>query len=274
MAVEEILGKYPYLLKGRCRFRPELAPFSCRARARLPENAATILSFAIPYLVDVPQRNLSYYCIVPDYHLVLGHLLEEVCKELRLAYPANCFEAFVDNSPLSEVEVAARSGLGVVGRHSLLITPRYGSFVFLGEIVTDLFLPVEETPVNGCEDCGLCAAACPGGAIGAFGRVDTGRCLSHITQKKGELAPWEASLIQKGGLCFGCDTCQLACPHNHPLPVTPVQAFVCDVLPSIQLDTVQGVYKKRAFGFRGLQTLVRNLHLLSEKEAGENETSP
>ena len=144
-----------------------------------------------------------------------------VLPQLREAYPDLTFALFADHSPIMEVDAAARAGLGVLGMNGLLLTPGYGSFVFIGELITDADYtlvtgePIPDFPADPprCEGCGLCVKACPAGCRAG----DRSGCLSALTQKKGDLTPEETAAIVKGGLVWGCDACQLACPHNRAI---------------------------------------------------------
>lgn len=260
----------PYLeaagipLSGAVSFEGCLPLLECRAAARIPQEAQTVVVCGFPYYTgEYPGRNLSRYAIVPDYHRVAGELLEQACARLRADFPAD-FQWFVDNSPIREVDAACRAGLGVRGENGLLIHPVYGSWLFLGSIVTDLRADTAEVPPGRCTGCGACRRACPAGCIGDRG-PDPARCLSAITQKKGELTPEEAQLVQKGGLLWGCDVCQEVCPYNRTPAVTPLAAFQEDVRPILRREEMTRDIRSRACGFRGPKPLIRNEALLNEK---------
>ena len=123
---------------GAVSFSGCLPLLPCRAAERLPENAKSVIVCVFPYYTeDDGPRNISRYAAVPDYHRVAGELLERACQELSGMFP-NTFVSFADNSPIREVDAALRAGHGVLGKNSLLIHPVYGSWVFLGAIVTDM----------------------------------------------------------------------------------------------------------------------------------------
>ena len=139
-------------LWGVCEYPRDLP-----SSARLPEGAKRVVAAAFPYrLLEefYAGRNISRYAVPRDYHAVCGGCLEHACVLLRAAYLGEEFIWFCDNSPLPEVELAQRAGLGVRGRHNLLITEQYGSWVFLGEIVTSAKLIVNCPPSGH----GSCAA--------------------------------------------------------------------------------------------------------------------
>ncbi|MEG1774291.1 MAG: DUF1730 domain-containing protein, partial [Oscillospiraceae bacterium] len=198
---------------GVCAWDPSLLLPGVRSAARLPKNAKSVVVCLFPYFVGIPApRNLSLYSMIADYHAVAGGMLSEAADMLSAQLPGHAFVPFVDASPLHEVEAGRRAGLGVRGQNSQLLTPEAGSLAFLGELVTDLALPVS-APAGECEHCGRCLAACPTGALSERG-VDSARCRSAITQKKGVLCEAERREIAAGGLAWGCDLCTLACPHN------------------------------------------------------------
>ena len=230
-----------------------------RASARVSEWARTLVMAVFPYYIPLPERNVSRYAAVPDYHDVVGQILAGGCSALKRRFPAHRFEAFCDDSPLPEVAAAAASGLGWIGEHGLLITPEFGSYVFIGAIVTDLAMEKSEPemavglPGVGCARCGRCEAACPAAAI-----KNKSRCASAISQKKGILTAGEENLIRHTRLCWGCDICQEVCPQNKNPRPTDISAFCADVRPFYHPgDPVEG----RAFAWRGPAVIDRNARL-------------
>lgn len=247
-----------------------LNTFPVRSKGRIPLNCTGAIAMIFPYFTKkAGEGNLSAYCSVEDYHEVVGMQLKSICQELKIKYPENSFEPFVDASPIDEVDLCVKAGLGVKGTNGLLITPWYGSFVFIGEILTDLPLKTQLCKDLACFQCGACVKACPGGAINEKG-VDKSRCASFISQKKGELTPEEVETLKKSGCVFGCDICQKVCPHNKAIMACDTAAeenlFTQNILNTISLDTVETVYKNRAFGFRGLKVLERNLEIIEENK--------
>ncbi len=262
---------YPYFSRagltevGAVPFASCLPLLECRAKLRIPENAASVIICALPYYTGEWQnRNLSRYAIVQDYHKIAMQLLTPVCEALTQDFGAK-FEPFCDNSPIREVDAAARAGLGVIGEHSLLIHPRYGSWVFLAEIVTDLPVAFTEQPPKHCISCGKCRAACPAKVIQG-GKIDAAHCLSDITQRKKDLTPDEAALVRKGRLLWGCDRCQEVCPYNRTAEKTPIAAFWEEIVPQLRREDLTAAVKSRAFGFRGPKPLLRNFDILEQAE--------
>ncbi len=253
--VQSILQQSGVPLYGICRFADVLPLLPCRAAARLPKDAKSVVMVAFPYKTEGQPQNISRYATVPDYHTVCGHILQGLAAQLQAAL-GGLWEPFVDNSPIPEVKAAVLAGLGVQGKNGLLITKNYGSFVFLGELVTDLVLPA--TAHSGqCANCGACAAVCPSDCIGK----EKSTCLSAVTQKKGDLTLEETEKIRATGCIWGCDLCQNVCPHNQSAQNTPIAAFTKEFLPSWHPgDPIEG----RAFAWRGEKVITRNANLLKK----------
>lgn len=228
-----------------------------------------VLAAAFPYYAGDAPGNLSLYARGADYHEVVTARLERVCAALRQAFPDKTFVAGADNSPLPERECAWAAGLGLKGEHGLVILPPYGSYVFLGTILTDHdFGFPAAAPSEGCGSCGACKRACPGGALRET-PFDPERCLSHLTQKKGELTGAQSALIARHGLVWGCDTCQRVCPHNAHPASTNIPEFVENYLTNLTPEAVEGATRRsfretfphRAFTWRGPAVIRRNFDL-------------
>ena len=247
-------------------------PFlQCRALSRIPEKACSVIVLLFPYYTGpCSKRNISRYAMIPDYHMVAGQYLSQLCERLRREYPDNAFEYFTDNSPLREVSCANAAGLGVIGDNGLLIHPQYGSYIFIGEIVSDLPLAYSQPSKNHCLQCGICRKSCPNGAIGPEGAVDLSLCRSHITQKKGELTPFEQEQIVAGGLIWGCDICNDSCPLNRHVSITPIPEFLESVIPVMSEEDVISLLKTRPYNYRGQKTILRNFHLLEDEKGNSS----
>lgn len=238
---------------------------NCMAKGRLPENPRSIITVLFPYKVPVEQGNLSRYATVPDYHEIAGHMLSAAVSALSKAFGSDFdFVWFVDNSPIPEVYAAAKCGLGVVGDNGLLINSRYGSYCFIGCIVTSLVIPATSDGVIGeCRHCGRCRKSCPSGALRAEGGFDRRVCLSDISQRKGELTEEETALLRKGNLVWGCDTCQDVCPMNVDAAYTYIEPFLARANSSVNISDLTSV-KDRAYLFRGRGVVERNIRVLGE----------
>ncbi|MBE6589156.1 MAG: epoxyqueuosine reductase [Ruminococcaceae bacterium] len=234
------------------------------------DSTGTAVLFAVPYLAKEAadaQRNLSLYACACDYHLFFQSLFEGLLPRLREAFPENTFVGFADHSPIDEVHAAARAGLGVIGENRLLITPRHSSFVFLGEIITDIKLPATVYDIGTCQHCGACRKACPAG--------EGLPCLSSLTQKKGKLTQKEADYIAAYQSVWGCDICQEVCPHTvqakrNGTLYTEIPYFCENTLPYLTGETLDGMtedaFSKRAYAWRGREVVERNLRIVGKGE--------
>jgi len=235
---------------------------SCRALSRIPENARSVIVYLFPYYLGeeyYKDRNISKYAVPDDYHKICGEYLRKAVSMLKNDYPENSFEYFCDNSPINEVKAACLSGLGVKGENSLLINEKYGSFCFIGEIVTDVDFEKENHEIEYCKKCGLCTEKCINSAI-ASGCVNKEKCLSQITQKKGELKVSEEELIRKSGCIWGCDICQDVCPMNKNIETSPIEEFYKTAMPSYKGSADYN--ENRAFSWRKQSVIERNLKIL------------
>jgi epoxyqueuosine reductase len=149
-----------------------------------------------------------------DYHVALRQRLTALAADLRAAGLPTGDVAYVDDRPLAERALAARAGLGWIGKNTNLLThARAGSWVFLGAVLTSAELPVDEAVRTNCGSCTRCLTGCPTGALVAPHTIDARRCISYLTiEHPGALNAWDATAI--GDWIFGCDVCQEVCPVN------------------------------------------------------------
>lgn len=148
-----------------------------------------------------------------SYQHVMGRRLEALGRWLEAVVPGGCRWAVqVDTGPLVDRAWAERAGIGWIGKNACLIVPGRGSWVFLGELVTDLDLPPDQPLADACADCDRCLRACPAGAFIAPRQVDPRRCISLLSQKPGMLDTEERAAL--GQSLYGCDVCQVVCPFN------------------------------------------------------------
>jgi epoxyqueuosine reductase len=187
----------------------------------LPQ-AKSIIAIALAYpskLKDAPRSTRSerrgIFCRASwgqDYHDVLRDRLRKLEAFLQERVPTCKVKSMVDTGELSDRAVAERAGIGWSGKNCAIITPEFGSYVYLGEMITDLpFVP--DRPIeDNCGTCTKCIDACPTGALIQGGQLDSNKCIAFITQTKGFIADQYRERI--GNRLYGCDTCQLVCPEN------------------------------------------------------------
>ncbi|MBP3321583.1 MAG: epoxyqueuosine reductase [Clostridia bacterium] len=243
-----------------------------RLLQRLEFVPRSVLMLIIPYFAGTPEGNLSLYARSKDYHLYAKELWERLSPSLSSLYPQNRFALFSDHSPIDERHAAALAGLGCIGDHGLLITEKYGSFVFLCEILSDLdpsVLPKTDMAQEHrdlCLHCGSCKKACP---------CHFESCASGIGQKKGELTPEEEALVLKTKLLWGCDLCQTSCPLNKRVQKTDIPFFYEERIESLTPEILEGLqgdaFKERAFAWRGRKTVERNMAIFEEARNAKQE---
>ena len=164
-------------------------------------------------LADPGLGFVSRYALGRDYHKVLRRRLQQLADRISAAVGPFNYRAFTDSAPVMEVELARKAGLGWRGKHTLSLSRDAGSYYFLGELYTDLELPIDGASDDHCGSCERCMDACPTGAIVAPYQLDARRCISYLTiEHKGSIPePFRAAI---GNRVYGCDDCQLACPWN------------------------------------------------------------
>jgi epoxyqueuosine reductase len=164
-------------------------------------------------LASPDKAFIARYALGRDYHKVLRAKLERLARRIREAAGQFGYRVFTDSAPVLEVALAAKSGLGWRGKHTLLLSREAGSWFFLGEIYCDLPLPVTASQSDHCGSCTACLHACPTGAIVAPYELDARRCISYLTIELPGTIP-EALRPLIGNRVYGCDDCQLCCPWN------------------------------------------------------------
>jgi epoxyqueuosine reductase len=170
------------------------------------------LAPAIALMADPERAYISRYALGRDYHKVMRHRLRILARRMETAIGAFGYRVFSDSAPVMEVEFAGQSGLGWRGKHTLLVS-RQGSWRFLGEIYTDLPLPVSPEATAHCGNCDACLRVCPTRAIVAPYQLDARRCVSYLTIELAGSIP-EPLRPLMGNRVYGCDDCQLCCPWN------------------------------------------------------------
>jgi epoxyqueuosine reductase len=210
-------GEMSYMARNaEKRIHPEL----------LAERTQTVVSLAMYYLPQARQRpelpQIAKYAYGADYHTVIKNMLHTLLAALKERHPQIEGRVFTDSAPVMEHAWAQRSGLGWTGKHSLTIHPRYGSYIFLGELFLNAAAEPDPPIADRCGSCTRCMEACPAKAIVAPRVVDARRCISYLTiEYKG--IP-DASIRLHNRL-FGCDICQDACPWNQKKQPAPAEAW-------------------------------------------------
>ena len=211
--------------------------------AKLLENAQSVICVGLNYKPpktqlkraepDAPTGRVANYAQYEDYHSFIKKLLRKLSEFIISLTGDNVrFKIYVDSAPLAERGLAARAGLGFIGKNHMLINPGLGPQIFLGEIITTLKLETDKPITGNCSDCNKCIEACPTGALRADGQFDANKCISYLTieysqggrpSAKGKIP---ADLAEKiGDRLFGCDECVLACPYQQNAPVCKNKQF-------------------------------------------------
>ena len=187
-------------ITARMDYLPRATPDDWRARERLRQQ-------------DPQAAVVSVYARGRDYHKVLRNRLQALADKVKAAIGEYGYRVFTDSAPVMELPLAQKAGLGWRGKHTLLLSREAGSTFFIGEILVDLPLPIDEATGAHCGQCTACIGACPTGAILGPGRLDARRCISYLTiELKGSIPEEFRPLI--GNRIYGCDDCQVACPWN------------------------------------------------------------
>ena len=208
-------GQMDYMYKhGSKRTRP----------SELVEGTIRVISVRIDYAPDdidqaekaleTPQIGyVSRYALGRDYHKVVRKKLQDLATRIQSHIGDFGYRVFTDSAPVMEKAIAEKAGLGWIGKHSNLIDSKTGSWFFLGEIYTDLPLPVSSPSTNHCGTCSQCIDACPTGAIVGPYQVDARLCISYLTIELKDSIPEDLRPLV-GNRIYGCDDCQLVCPWN------------------------------------------------------------
>jgi len=184
--------------------------------ATILAGARAVVCVAVPFAHAPPagraplRGRVSNYAWSADYHVRMREILAGIARALDRAAGAPVTRIACDTAPLAERAFAARAGLGWVGKHTNVISPEFGSFVFLGEIVTTLDIPPDAPLKKTCGACTRCVGACPTGALRGDYTIDARRCISDLTQRT-DAIPRELRAFV-GDWVWGCDLCQLVCP--------------------------------------------------------------
>ncbi|MDG1249948.1 MAG: tRNA epoxyqueuosine(34) reductase QueG [Gammaproteobacteria bacterium] len=208
-------GDMGYMAKhGQMRSKPnQLLPGTLRIISVRMDYYPPRTRDPIAVLEDSDLAYISRYTLGRDYHKVLRKRLQKLADKIQDEVGEFGYRAFVDSAPVLEKPLAEKAGLGWIGKHTNLISHDAGSWFFLGELFTDLPLPLSSKVENACGSCQACIDICPTQAIIAPYELDARRCISYLTiENKGSIAEEFRQAI--GNRIYGCDDCQLACPWN------------------------------------------------------------
>jgi len=208
-------GEMDYMERhGVMRSRPQqLAPGTVRVVSARMDYWPAGARDAEEVLADPAAGYVSRYAVGRDYHKILRRALATLAQQLQARIGSFGYRVCVDSAPVLEKALARNAGLGWIGKHTNLIARDAGSYFFLGEILTDLALPVDAPASAHCGTCEACIPACPTGAIVAPYQLDARRCISYLTIEHHSAIPVELRPAI-GNRIFGCDDCQLVCPWN------------------------------------------------------------
>jgi epoxyqueuosine reductase len=208
-------GEMEYMERhGTKRSRPaDLVPGTLRVIAArmnyLPPDALD----GGEVLRDGSRAYVSRYALGRDYHKVMRSRMQKLAQRIAAQIGEFRYRVFTDTAPVMEVELAKASGLGWRGKHTLLLNREAGSYFFLGELYTDLPLPIDGAQTDRCGTCQRCIDVCPTQAIVAPYHLDARRCISYLTIEHNGAIPEELRPLI-GNRVYGCDDCQLVCPWN------------------------------------------------------------
>ena len=208
-------GEMTYMSRhGSKRSRPaELEPGTRRVISVRMDYIPPGTADAWSVLRDGDAGYVSRYALGRDYHKLMRNRLQQLALRIREAIGDFGYRAYVDSAPVLEKALARNAGLGWIGKHTVLINRHAGSYFFLGELYTDLPLPVDTPASAHCGSCRRCIDICPTQAILGPYRLDARRCISYLTiELKGSIP--EELRAPIGNRIFGCDDCQLICPWN------------------------------------------------------------
>ena len=208
-------GEMGYMARhGSKRSRPnDLVPGTVRVISGRMDYWPGSSREAEDVLQDPKRAYVARYALGRDYHKVLRQRLRRLAQHIENQIGPFGYRVFVDSAPVLEKSLARNAGLGWIGKHTNLLNHKAGSYFFLGEVFTDLPLPVDKPATDHCGTCRACIDICPTGAIVAPYQLDARRCISYLTIELRGTIPIEFRHAI-GNRIFGCDDCQLVCPWN------------------------------------------------------------
>lgn len=243
---------------------------------KLVDGAKSVISVILNYYPSERQKDpaapvISKYALGPDYHDVVKKKLIRLMEYIRTIIPGAEGKVFVDSAPILEHAWARRAGLGWIGKNSLLITKKFGSFIFIGELIVNIELEYDNPSSDMCGNCRKCIISCPTGAITEGRMVDANKCISYLTiENKTDIIPEELRerFINR---VFGCDICQDICPWNKKLdphkteelkPHSDLISMTKEQWYSINQDQFKVLFKNSPIKRAKFRGLIRNLSFL------------
>jgi epoxyqueuosine reductase len=239
-------------------------------------GAKSVISVLFNYYPE--QQNpdssakISKYAYGEDYHYVVKDRFKSLCAEMTSQFGEFNYRCFVDSAPIMERALAAKAGLGWIGKHSLLLSKQKGSFFFIGQIICDLELTYDAPTTDHCGSCTACIDACPTDAIVEDRVVDATKCISYLTIELKDAIPAEFQSKMEGW-AFGCDICQDVCPwnrfstpHAHKAfkPKSEILHFGLEEWNSINEVTFNEIFKKSAVKRTKYRGFSRNIRFLKK----------
>lgn len=224
----------------------------------MPEGMKKAIVFLIPYRTDAKKtKGLAHFAMIKDYHGFSASLFERIIPRLKDIYPDKRFFGFADHSPIDERKAAYKGGLGDIGKNGLIINEKYGSFVFIGEILTDADVPELIHPKKIiCDSCNLCITRCP----------KTEECISEISQKKRKTEK-DFEILKKTGTVWGCDICGEVCPKNKNTALSPFPYFYDGIIENTEdiLNMSDDEFKLYPFSYRKRNVIAENIENIYKK---------
>ncbi|TCP18323.1 epoxyqueuosine reductase [Scopulibacillus darangshiensis] len=239
------------------------------------DGAQSVIAIALAYpakMVERPKNTRSSrrgsFCRASwgkDYHAILRDRLTKLGDFIRKEVPEVKLKSMVDTGELSDRAVAERAGLGHAGKHTNVITKEYGSYVYLGEMITNIPFEPDEPATDLCGSCNLCVDHCPTGALVQGGQLNAQKCIAFLTQTKQDVPEYYKKAI--GNRLYGCDTCQQVCPYNRGIDnhfhgeMEPEPEYVKPLLqPLLKMSNreFKEKYGHMAGSWRGKKPIQRN----------------
>jgi len=256
-----------------CRFEEEDIEKRVNPKLLMPESKSVIVCLFPYHISGQDESNVSCYARIPDYHEVVREKLGKLEAYIKNHEPeAKCMQ-LCDTSPLMDRMLAFCAGVGFFGKNNLLIHPVFGSYVFIGSLLTNLILEPDKPMEKGCDNCGACIRSCPGGALSDGFGFNCERCISYLTQIK-DLSEEQKNLLSGQKSVYGCDVCQRVCPHNQNVPDTPIQAFYeasldglsADELSSLSNRAFKKEYAQFPFSWCSRDTILKNFGAIGKED--------